>query len=159
MALPSAWVESLLARLTVRYGAAFMRQYADLDPELVKADWSEVLDGASPDSIRYALENLPADKPVNAMQFRDIARRGPSASLPQLPEPPSDPARVALAMDRLARAKREPAQKSLAQTCIDNIELIVANRGGVISSAQVHMVAHCLRMPGTSTTLAVEVAA
>ena len=45
-----------------------------------------------------------------------------------------------------------------AQACIENIERIVRQRGGEISSAQVHMVAHCLRRPGTSTTLNVQAA-
>jgi hypothetical protein len=43
-----------------------------------------------------------------------------------------------------------------AQQCIDNIERIVAKRGGVISDPQRHMVAHCLRVPGTKTTLPVQ---
>lgn len=43
-----------------------------------------------------------------------------------------------------------------AQQCIDNIERIVAARGGRISEPQRHMVAHCLRVPGTSTTLPVQ---
>lgn len=43
-----------------------------------------------------------------------------------------------------------------AQHCIDNIERIVAARGGRISEPQRHMVAHCLRVPGTSTTLPVQ---
>jgi hypothetical protein len=45
---------------------------------------------------------------------------------------------------------------TLAQQCIDNIERIVAARDGRISEPQRHMVAHCLRMPGTSTTLPVQ---
>ena len=44
----------------------------------------------------------------------------------------------------------------LAQRCIDNIERIVKARDGRISEPQRHMVAHCLRMPGTSTTLPVQ---
>lgn len=43
----------------------------------------------------------------------------------------------------------------LAQRCIDNIERIVKARDGRISEPQRHLVAHCLRMPGTSTTLPV----
>ena len=42
-----------------------------------------------------------------------------------------------------------------AQKCIDNIERIVRNREGRITEAQRHMVAHCLRVPGTRTTLPV----
>lgn len=43
-----------------------------------------------------------------------------------------------------------------AQQCIRNIERIVAERGGRITEPQRHMVAHCLRVPGTSTTLPVQ---
>lgn len=43
----------------------------------------------------------------------------------------------------------------LAQRCIDNIERIVKARDGRISEPQRHMLAHCLRVPGTSTTLPV----
>jgi hypothetical protein len=42
-----------------------------------------------------------------------------------------------------------------AQRCIDNIERIVAQRGGKICEPQRHLVAHCLRMAGTTTTLRV----
>lgn len=45
---------------------------------------------------------------------------------------------------------------TLAQQCIANIERIVRVNGGRISEPQRHMVAHCLRMPGTSTKLPVQ---
>lgn len=43
-----------------------------------------------------------------------------------------------------------------AQHCIRNIERIVAERGGRMSEPQRHLVAQCLRVPGTSTTLPVQ---
>jgi hypothetical protein len=98
MSLPSAWVESLFARLTIRYGSAFMRQYADIDADAVKADWADVLGGfaGQPEAIRYALENLPADKPPNAGQFRLMCNNAPvSAALAITSEVRADPARVA----------------------------------------------------------------
>lgn len=49
-----------------------------------------------------------------------------------------------------------PAFGDPAQACIRNIERIVAQRGGTISEPQRHLVAHCLRMPGTTTTLPVQ---
>lgn len=79
MRLHSTWVDHIFAKLTVRYGAAFMRQWpADIDVVMLKADWAEVLGGfaKNPDAFTYALENLP-DTPVNALAFRAIARRGP----------------------------------------------------------------------------------
>jgi hypothetical protein len=94
MPLTAAWVDSLFARLTVRYGVAFLRQYQDIDPAAVKADWAEVLDGFDrhPEAIKHALANMPADKPPTVLQFRDAARKAPTPEAPRLPEPPADPA-------------------------------------------------------------------
>ena len=80
MSLPDAWVESLFARLTIRYGAAFMRQYADLDANAVKADWADVLGGFvnNPAAIKYGLDHLPTDRPINAMQFRAVCNSMPA---------------------------------------------------------------------------------
>lgn len=96
MPIPASWVDLLFAKLSVRYGAAFMRQYADLNPDAVKADWAEVLDGTRGESISYALRYLPADKPPNALQFRAICRRAPAPDALALPAPiePRNPGRV-----------------------------------------------------------------
>ncbi len=92
MPLPAAWVESIFARLAVRYGVAFMRQYADLDPEAVKADWANILDGFErhPAAIAYGLDNL-GPTPPNAHQFRDACRRMPEPAQARLPAPKEDP--------------------------------------------------------------------
>ncbi len=95
MALPASWIDALFARLTVRYGVAFTRQYEGLDIAAVKADWAEVLGGFDGPSIGYALKYLPADKPPTAMQFRDQCRRAPVTELPALDRPRADPERVA----------------------------------------------------------------
>jgi len=158
MPLPASWADALFAKLTLRYGAAFMRQYADLNIEFVKDDWAQVLDGVSGDSIKYALENLPSDRPLNALQFRDLTRRSPLPELPKLPLPPADPARVAAAVEKIIAAKPQAMNVTPAQQCINNIERIVRDRGGKISSEQKHMVSQCLRMQGTSTTLGVQAA-
>ena len=71
MPVPSAWVDALFARLSARYGVAFLRQYGDLDAAVVKADWANVLTGLSANAIRAGLENLP-DKPPHAGQFRRL---------------------------------------------------------------------------------------
>lgn len=70
--LPDSWVDTLFARLTARYGVAFQRQYADIDPAVVKADWARALDGLPGDAIKRALDRLPADRPPNAGQFRRL---------------------------------------------------------------------------------------
>ena len=77
MALSALWVDRLFDRLVLRYGTAFLRQYGDIEPAAVKADWADVLDGTSAEAIGYALRYLPAERPPNAMQFRDQCRRAP----------------------------------------------------------------------------------
>lgn len=109
--LHASWVDRIFAKLTVRYGQAFMRQYSDLDPALVKADWAEVLAGfdGQPDALKYAIENLP-DAPPNATQFRAIARRAPSTVL-ALPAPRGDkpPPEVRKRLAELLQRMRAPA--------------------------------------------------
>lgn len=96
--LDSRWVESLHARLTVRYGAAWLRLWQDVPVEALRADWAEVLSGITPEAIRYALGHLPEDAPPNATQFRALCLRY-SPTVVALPAPKQDPnvARVALA--------------------------------------------------------------
>ena len=159
MPLPASWVDALFTRLTVRYGAAFLGQYRDIAPEAVKADWAGVLSGFEnhPDNIRYAMDNLP-DTALNALQFRALARRSPAPQPLRLPEPAADSVVVATARDALKVVTKGIAGANggvLAQRCIDNIERVVKARDGRMSEPQRHMLAHCLRVPGTSTTLPV----
>lgn len=145
MPLQTSWVEHLFAKLTVRYGAAFMRQYADLDAEHVKADWAEVLDGVSGKSLTYALTCLPSDRPVNALQFRDLCRRSPDAAAPALPAPldRANSARVAAIVSRLRGPDdgRTPAQRVAA-----NLRRIERENGGQLNPAQRDMLESCERM-------------
>lgn len=109
--LPETWIESLFARLAVRYGAAWARQWAGLDPEAIKLDWRRALAGFAdwPEAIAHALEHLPTDRPPNAQQFRDLTRNAPRKPVPQLPAPESDPQRLSEAMHALAQAKSTPS--------------------------------------------------
>ena len=134
MPLHAHWVDHLFGRLSVRYGAAFLRQWPDVDASLVKADWADVLDGVRADSISYALRFLP-EKPPNAIQFRDICRRAPAAAAPALPAPDvkSDPERVRSIMARLGSGP--DAGISLAEHCARNIAAIAQTRGR-LSAAQ-----------------------
>jgi hypothetical protein len=133
MSLPLAWVDALFARLSVRYGAAFMRQYADLEIGAVKADWSDVLGGfaGQPEAIRYALDNLPADKPPTAGQFRLLCNSAPVPEVKAIAHdaPPADPERVAeLVQTAKVQPQRDP--RAWARRLRD-IEL---NRAGVLPS-------------------------
>lgn len=75
MRLPDSWVDDLLGRLAVRYGARFSALYRDIDPAAVRADWAQCLGFFSdkPAALAQALEWLPADTPPNAGQFRALA--------------------------------------------------------------------------------------
>ncbi len=79
MSLPSRWVDALFSKLTVTYGQEFLRKFEGLQMADVKADWAEALTGyqQNPNAIKYALANLPADKPPNILQFSDLCRRSP----------------------------------------------------------------------------------
>jgi hypothetical protein len=159
MPMPAAWVDHLFAKLTIRYGDAFMRQWRDANPALVKSDWAEVLDGISGPTLQYAIANL-TNTPPNAMQFRDLCRTAPGPNVYALPrpahDPTLDPARIDAALRKMDGVRLQNESTSAAQQCINNIERIVENRAGKISSAQKHMISHCLTMPGTSTKLAIK---
>jgi hypothetical protein len=83
--LPSAWVEKIFARLQGIYGRDFTGHYStgmvngiDAGLENAKATWGEELAGFAnhPDSIRYALENLP-DRVPNCVKFKELCRSAP----------------------------------------------------------------------------------
>jgi hypothetical protein len=78
--LPKQSVDQIFARLLVRYGAAWIRMWDDIDMEAVKADWAEVLGNCSRESIHHALDHLPDGRPPNAMQFRDLCAAAPRKS-------------------------------------------------------------------------------
>ena len=101
MSLPESWVSELFSRLFVRYGAAFMRQWPDLDADAVKADWAQVLRGFEGRHIQHALDHLP-DSPPNAMQFRALCLGAPEKQMPRLAGPKPQRERVA---DMLARMR------------------------------------------------------
>ena len=158
MPLPASWLDHLFGKLSVTYGAAFMRQYADADPELVKANWAQVLDGATGHSLSYALQYLPSTPP-NALQFRDLCRMAPSPQVLAIEAPKAEPAdtrRLQQTLEALKAFRESTVSENAAQQCIRQIERIVQTRGGKISTAQAGMVAHCLSMSGTSTSLPIK---
>lgn len=110
MRLQNSWIDALFARLSVRYGAAFLRQWPDADPEIVKADWAQVLGGFSGEAIRYALEHLPADKPPTAGQFRLLCNAVPvAAPIAITHDVKADPERVAELMANVKQVQqRDP---------------------------------------------------
>ncbi len=95
-ALPSEWVDRIFQRLTVRYGQSFLGKWAGVDMADVKADWADQLKRFSgrPDCIKYALDNLPQDKPPNVGEFRALCNDTPEPKPLMLPGVKADPAKV-----------------------------------------------------------------
>lgn len=108
MALSEKWIDAIFARLTVRYGSAFLGRWNGIDMDLVKADWAEELAGLEnwPDAIKYALETLQADKPAPTVnEFKAACLRCPRTNL-ELPPPAANPV---FAKQVLSQVSRKPA--------------------------------------------------
>ena len=88
--LPSNWVNSLFARLAVRYGSAWTAKWEGLDMDAVRADWANELAGYvnRPEAIKHALDHLPPDRPPNVLQFLLLCRNTPE-SMPVLLNAPA----------------------------------------------------------------------
>ena len=91
--LPELWMDRIWQRLTVRYGQAFLGRWAGVDLADVKADWAEQLAGftSRPDCIKYALENLPDDKPPTVAVFKALCNAMPEPNVLKLSAPRSAP--------------------------------------------------------------------
>jgi hypothetical protein len=104
--LPASWVDALLNRLTVRYGAAFMRHYtsANVSFDDLRADWAQVLGTCTAGQIAFGLASLDPDRAPNAAQFRALCKAMPGVDLPALPAPnPSGLRRMAEVLAPLKR--------------------------------------------------------
>lgn len=113
-ALPAQWVEKIWGAMRAEYGASFDRQWecpAGEDPvrhvQSLKAHWARTLAGLfrRPDTIRYALDNLPPHPP-NLPEFRALCNRAPEPNVKMLPAPKADPAKVAEALAPLRKFSR-----------------------------------------------------
>lgn len=98
-ALPDAWVARIFDKLSLTYGAAWVRKWEGVDGAAVRADWGHELRGfqQSPHAIKHALEHLPPAEPPTVLQFRDMCLKAPQFAPKALPAPPADPASVAKA--------------------------------------------------------------
>ena len=133
--LPDAWVARIFDKLSLTYGAAWVRKWEGVDGAAVRADWGHELRGfqQSPNAIKHALEHLPPAEPPTVLQFRDLCIKAPQFNPPKLPPPPADPAVVVKAVSGVQRigqredrawahALREREQRgdklSMAQRCM-----------------------------------------
>jgi hypothetical protein len=114
VSLPANWIDAIWDKLSLTYGQAFIRRWADMDLNAVKSDWAHELSGfkAHPKAIAWALQNLPADKPPTVLDFKFLARRAPPDELPRLEAPKADPERVAAELAKLAPVLKERPQRS-----------------------------------------------
>lgn len=104
-------IDAIFAKLAVRYGAAWMRQWDGLDMNLVKSDWRSELAGFAQnlEPLRYALRNLPERCP-NVVEFRAIANRCPQPEFKQLEAPKTDERVVAEQIARQTGLKQAMAR-------------------------------------------------
>lgn len=114
--LPPVWVDSLFARIQVRYGAAWVRMWEGIDMAAVKADWAEELGGfaARPDAIKHALGNLPTDRPPTVAQFRALCIASPQETPKALPAPKASADVVSRAVASALSADRNNDPKAWA---------------------------------------------
>lgn len=101
MAMSLRYVKEIHSRLSVRYGSLWRAKWDGIPMKAVEADWAEELDGMQPESIRKALESLPADFPPTAPAFRALgAIRHESATFQAIDYTP-DPAVAKVALEAM----------------------------------------------------------
>lgn len=107
MSLSLAWTDRIFDRLCVRYGVRFLNQWKGMDMDAVRCDWADVLSGFEkwPEAIAFAIDHLEDEKPPTATMFRAIALKAPKPENLALPEPKSDPSRVAEELAKLMPIK------------------------------------------------------
>jgi hypothetical protein len=135
MPLPAAWVDKIFSRLALAYGRDFLARWEGQEMAEVKADWARELQGFAdmPYAIAHGLENIPADKPPTAKQFRAICNTVPARQLMGLPAPAEKPsAGVAARIATIAQAACNDPRAWASR--LRDIEL---NRGGELPSGQI----------------------
>lgn len=92
MSLPMTWIDRIFQKLDGFYGQQFRGKFSrivegvDIGVNGAKESWADELAGfeKTPESIGYALQNLPSDHCPNAGEFRDLCRRAPKKEVPAL---------------------------------------------------------------------------
>jgi hypothetical protein len=157
--LPPAWVDFVFAKLGIRYGEVFARMFASADLAIVKGDWAEVLDGISGPTITAAMDQLPPDRPPNALQFRAICRGllNPTHEQAALPAPAvkPDPERMRRIVSKLRNPMLDTDGKpmSAAKRCALNLRRIARENGG-LNRHQLETLAACESICGSTAQIA-----
>lgn len=104
MSFPTAWIDRIFEKLSLRYGREFLGKWEGMPIADVKTDWCDVLAGMAghPEAIGWALDNLPDMRAPTAQEFRAICRRAPLPDVPRLEAPRALPARIAAELAKLA---------------------------------------------------------
>ncbi len=87
--LDQKWVAEIFKRLLGIYGAQFKNKFSSLENGVdvgilaAKDIWAQELGtfGSRPESIAWALDNLPTDHAPNAVEFKELCRRAPRKQL------------------------------------------------------------------------------
>lgn len=157
MPLNNSWIDRIFGRLAIRYGAAFVRQWPDLDIDAVKADWADVLDGMPGEAIGYALSYLP-DTPPNVSQFKALCNRAPRAEVKQLAAPPADPEGVKRAAKAMSAALEEAASRNGTPAQIVLRGILDRARNTGMNSGQKAFSRTCIKMLHPGDTMRDELA-
>lgn len=99
-------IAAIFTKLSLVYGRDFLSRWEGLDIEDVKADWSHELAGISPESVRYALKNLPASKAPTVFEFRNVALNAPPPVFQRIEAPRANPEIVKAALEKARQALR-----------------------------------------------------
>lgn len=111
-------IDRLFTMLLVKYGSQWLHQWNGVPIEAVKTDWMNELAGISWGAIRYAVDNLPADRPpATAAAFRKLANNRPQY-FQALPPPKADPERAREALSKFVNSSN-PALRRWAQKLND----------------------------------------
>lgn len=110
MALPLSWVDRIFDKLMLVYGRDFVGRWEGIPLDSVKADWAHELAGfeAHPESIKHALQNLPAAKPPTVYEFRNLAASAPRMQALELPLPPQNPEIIAMVVSGMKPVGKKP---------------------------------------------------
>lgn len=105
MSLPTAWIDKLFQQMMLTYGDHFLAQYRSAPLAEVKSLWADKLAGFVdfPAGLSFGLENLPADRPPNVLQFRNICRQAPRPQLLQIEAAKADRSVVDAAFAQIVR--------------------------------------------------------
>ena len=97
MRLPDAWVNKIVVELQGLYGQQFTGKYSkivdgvDVGIANFKDSLANRLGGffEHPESLRYALDNLPATHCPNVLELREIVKRAPKKAAPAISYTPT----------------------------------------------------------------------